>query len=119
MKHGVETSWTSKVPKMMAQYPAIKDHRQYRVHFLGAILPVLSVLGYWAIVLDTLEVQVFCISFCHAKDIGATLMLAGLGSCIVHCRVFCARTSANPNTLPHTPGLKCIRGLCNHSGLRQ
>ena len=37
----------------MAQYPTIREYRQfqYRVHYFGAVLPILSVLGYWAIVL--------------------------------------------------------------------
>ena len=38
---------------MMAQYPIIREHRQHGVHSF-----VLSVLGYWAIVLGILEVQV-------------------------------------------------------------
>ena len=36
----------------MAQYPTMREYRQHRVHDFGAILPVLSVLGYWAIILD-------------------------------------------------------------------
>ena len=34
-----------------------RESRQYRVHYFGAILPMLSVLGYWASILGTLEVQ--------------------------------------------------------------
>ena len=37
---------------------AIGEYRQYRVHYVGAILPMLSVLGYWAIILGILELQV-------------------------------------------------------------
>ena len=48
----------AKVPKTIAQYSRIEDFRQYRVHYLGAILPRLSVLGARAIVLGILEVQV-------------------------------------------------------------
>ena len=40
-----------KCPKIMAQYPTIGEYGQYRVHSFGAILPLLSVLGYWAIIL--------------------------------------------------------------------
>ena len=47
---------TSKVSKMMAQYPTIRECRQCRVHYFGAILPVLSVSRYCAIVLGILEV---------------------------------------------------------------
>ena len=36
---------TCKVPKTMAQYPTIGEHRQYRVHCFGAILPVVSCCG--------------------------------------------------------------------------
>ena len=46
-----------RIPNVMAQYPGIKQYRRYRVHYFGAILPILSVLGYWAIVLDMLAVQ--------------------------------------------------------------
>ena len=42
--------------QQMAKYPTIRDYRQYKVHCLGAILPVLSVLGSWAMVLRSLEV---------------------------------------------------------------
>ena len=44
-------SWTSKVPKTMAQYP----NRQHRVHDLRLDCLLLSVLGYWAILLGILE----------------------------------------------------------------
>ena len=43
----LDTAWTSKPPKK-AQYPTIREYRQRRVHFWAAILPKLSVLGYWA-----------------------------------------------------------------------
>ena len=53
-------TWTSKVPKILAQYPTIRQYRQDRVQYLGAILlPILSVLGCWAIVLGILEVHEF------------------------------------------------------------
>ena len=34
------SSWTSQVPKIMAQCPIIREDRQYRVHYFGAILPI-------------------------------------------------------------------------------
>ena len=47
------------MPKMRSQYPRIREYRQYRVHDFGAMLPILPVLGYWAIMLGILEVQVY------------------------------------------------------------
>ena len=40
-----------------SQYPTVRECRQYRVQFSGAILPVLSVVGYSAMALGMLEVQ--------------------------------------------------------------
>ena len=37
------------MPNKMAQSPTIRECRQPRVQYCGAILPILSVLGYWAI----------------------------------------------------------------------
>ena len=54
----LRNAWTSTVPKRMAQYARIREYRQYRAHYFGAILPILSVLGSWAIMLGILEVQV-------------------------------------------------------------
>ena len=51
--------WTSKMPKIMAQYPKMRQYRQYTVHCFGAILPRLSLLGCWAIVLGIWEVHVY------------------------------------------------------------
>ena len=48
-------AWTLKVPKVMAQYATIREHRQYGVHYFAAILPILPVLEYWAIILGILE----------------------------------------------------------------
>ena len=45
----------------MAQHPTIREYWQHRVHYSGAMVPIVlfSVLGCWAIILDVLEVQVF------------------------------------------------------------
>ena len=51
----LEGTWTSKVPNNMAQSPTIESIG-YRVHYLGAILPVLSFLGYCAHFWGILEV---------------------------------------------------------------
>ena len=48
-------------PKRMAQQSTLKKHRQYRLIFWGGlyclVLPILSVLEYWAVILGILEVQ--------------------------------------------------------------
>ena len=49
------------MPIITAQYLTIRKYRRCRVHCFGAILPILSVLGYWAIVLGILEDQVYVI----------------------------------------------------------
>ena len=42
------------MPKIMAQYPTIRKYGQYRVQILrGYTTYMLSVLGYWAIILAT------------------------------------------------------------------
>ena len=38
--------------------PRVRECRQYRVRYVGAILPILSVVRHWAIIWGTLEVQV-------------------------------------------------------------
>ena len=48
-----------KLPKQWSNIPKSRD-RQYRVHHFRALLPVLSILGYWSIILGTSEVQVDC-----------------------------------------------------------
>ena len=45
---------TFNMPKIVAQYPTVREYRQYRLHCFGAILPILSVLGYRAITLGIL-----------------------------------------------------------------
>ena len=45
------------MPKTMAQCPTIREHRQPGVPYFGAILPVLSVLGFLAMILGILEAQ--------------------------------------------------------------
>ena len=35
----------AKIAQTMAQYPTIREHREYRVHDFGAILPILSYCG--------------------------------------------------------------------------
>ena len=54
--HSLRATQTSKVPNIMAQYHTKREYRQHRVHYFGAILPILSVLGYWAIIVGMLEV---------------------------------------------------------------
>ena len=47
------------MPKRMAEYTRRGEYRQYGVHYFGAILPIVSILGiYRAMILGFLEVQV-------------------------------------------------------------
>ena len=53
----------SKHPPLKDLVDTIRDYRQYRVHCVGATLPILFRLGYWAIVLGILKVQALSSKF--------------------------------------------------------
>ena len=64
------TSWISKMPKIMAQYPRIREYRQYKVHYFWAMLPAVC-FGILGSHFGHLEVQ--------AGPITLTLRRPGLG----------------------------------------
>ena len=53
-----QSTWTSKMPKVVAQDSKTREYRQCRVHYFRALVPILSVVECWAILLGISEVQV-------------------------------------------------------------
>ena len=71
----------------MAQFPRIREYRHYRVHYLGAILPILSVLGYNASILVILDVQASCIVLANYSTTGTKDARMRAQCCVIGCMV--------------------------------